>query len=1477
MAEEKKIFAGGGMDMDTEERFIKGNDYRYALNCRITSSDEENEGTVENIRGNNVLNSGLTTSDGTPLSSEDFKVIGHYEDKKLNILYYFIAEHADGGIISLTPRHCIVSNYGYSASLGGIPAGFRILHEDPLLNFHKDKLITGVNMIHSEEFAKGGMLYWTDDRNPPRKLNVLRAYWWAVNPGNITDPALSYLEPPVLDAIPKAPTEPPAITIGTWSSKKANYIKESLWQFKYRYVYRDFQKSSWSPISESVTTRHIESGAFYDSNNLLTGLLEEDNAIQVRLINGRLDVISMDIAVRRNGTGEDFYLVGSVKKDNSIQENITLTTFGNPANIGVVFPIKTMIPDNLPNWTHVYFIFTGEEPRMPIDIKESNKLYDDVPLLAKSQEIVDGNRLVYGNIVNGYDPVFTDTELSVVYKETDDIQQVTTPITYGVRVTTDTDTWASSTASRTVAKFELNIYVPSFFGRVPGEQLYLQMDGVTFSTHLFRGPSTFCDKEEGVVVGKVGFNMAPYVYSPASSLSDLLDHCRQEGQIDFTQIFNPPETGPNADLDMGAGHTTSSNNIVNQPISFNGSYPGIANSGSTAIMNALWQSSGTNTIRIRFHISHSDPMNPSCTHDSELQAAFGMDGYHLQAGAFPNTGPSALLDTGMSWMPIDGEGRDGDGDIFTNPDWRTKATYLECGACSGSPLADLNLLNYEIDNNMALVALPLQEIGNHRAFKSGTRHNFGLVYYDSANRSGTVNKAGSVYVPSRNEREEIIADYTAHIHFKINHLPPDWATHYQWVHSAKRIEKFVHITSEYIFHDPSVNARYNTVLPASQIDVDGSGVAEGGFQAIINASTGLVNGAVIMNMEELIKHSGRSSENTFLWDWKKGDRVKIIDKTIANGGPFPNFSGLDFAIVGVLEDVNSEYPGTQAQANGVPSTGAAQLYYVLEQSSSSIFQTFGHAIDARIELYRPSSDTEDIYHEFNHANKLGWDSSGTTRIHRANTWACNFNEGQLTTMGYTNPYVDDLGVNTPAVFSYNQYDPANPDPNLPAEGTFLNGDVYVRQRIMSNAFGGGGVLYAEDYSASDFFKSDGWDLGRPNAFLPDFKQTRREATIFFSEPFIPNTAINGLGTFYPDVSFQEYDKSYNSIQKLFSINDSLIILQEDKVSKAMVSRSVLFDATAKQNVAISQNVLSSSLPYVGDFGISRNPESFANFGFRSYFVDIKRRVVLRLSQDGLTPISEHKMKNFFTDYFQEVIDENRHIGSSFKAYGAYDNKFDEYVVSIADISWSTLDMQGNTIKHGIPGFTIGFNEPSKKWNSFYSYNNNIATYNAELHSFRKGIVYQHNAAKDSNDVSIYNNFYGVDHPSVLEFPVNSMPDVTKVFHTISEHANNIWEVDAFYTRNGQMTDISRIEFTGGNTYTWEEGHGTKENIHNATIRCDVLTPGIVNPKIEGDRMRDTSVMCRLALPIPQAQEQNVLFAIRFGFIASSSPSLIGNQ
>ena len=64
-----------------------------------------------------------------------------------------------------------------------------------------------------------------------------------------------------------------------------------------------------------------------------------------------------------------------------------------------------------------------------------------------------------------------------------------------------------------------------------------------------------------------------------------------------------------------------------------------------------------------------------------------------------------------------------------------------------------------------------------------------------------------------------------------------------------------------------------------------------------------------------------------------------------------------------------------------------------------------------------------------------------------------------------------------------------------------------------------------------------------------------------------------------------------------------------------------------------------------------------------------------------------------------------------------------------------------------------------------------------------------------------------------------------------------------------------------------------ENIHHSFIKGDLNSPG---GKIEGDRIRDTSIMTSLTLPVGPAQEENTLFSVKFGITPSGSPDLLGN-
>ncbi len=140
---QKKAFVGTGLDLDSEDRFIKG--YRYALNCHIGTSDGDNIGAVENVKGNQLL--------AFPLPPDTNKCIGSYEDRVGNRVIYFVYNSSGNHLILqyLEKENKIVE-----------------LMRSPLLNFKVDQLITGVAL-------EDNLLYWTDGFNPQRKLNTEKA------------------------------------------------------------------------------------------------------------------------------------------------------------------------------------------------------------------------------------------------------------------------------------------------------------------------------------------------------------------------------------------------------------------------------------------------------------------------------------------------------------------------------------------------------------------------------------------------------------------------------------------------------------------------------------------------------------------------------------------------------------------------------------------------------------------------------------------------------------------------------------------------------------------------------------------------------------------------------------------------------------------------------------------------------------------------------------------------------------------------------------------------------------------------------------------------------------------------------------------------------------------------------------------------------------------------------------------------------
>jgi hypothetical protein len=94
-------------------------------------------------------------------------------------------------------------------------------------------------------------------------------------------------------------------------------------------------------------------------------------------------------------------------------------------------------------------------------------------------------------------------------------------------------------------------------------------------------------------------------------------------------------------------------------------------------------------------------------------------------------------------------------------------------------------------------------------------------------------------------------------------------------------------------------------------------------------------------------------------------------------------------------------------------------------------------------------------------------------------------------------------------------------------------------------------------------------------------------------------------------------------------------------------------------VTVSTSVVGTPNYYAGEFGVGNNPESVAVEGGRVYFADIRNGKVIRISQDGIIPISEAKMDAYFKDNFRDIVQ----FPSVKRVVGGVDDEAGEYILS----------------------------------------------------------------------------------------------------------------------------------------------------------------------------------------------------------------------
>ena len=746
---------------------------------------------------------------------------------------------------------------------------------------------------------------------------------------------------------------------------------------------------------------------------------------------------------------------------------------------------------------------------------------------------------------------------------------------------------------------------------------------------------------------------------------------------------------------------------------------------------------------------------------------------------------------------------------------------------SGSTWSDITGLN------MPWSTL-LTNTDNASAFKSGAWHRFGLVYYDEKGRSSTVmlnqedtrdalyDRNSSCYVGFPTERynqqgnNNAVFDSAtpannnpsgltttalenneklgpADIYWKIFHRPPLWAEHYQWVYARNTsIGKFLQFRISLAW----VNKGAKQGTEAYEADADTK------IYLALDTMDGMD-----------WSYSQRNRSMIGEWSFADGDRIRLIadkdgnvmskhyDLKVSDVGHYPDRFELGG---GNMEETQVVTESPVGGLPGLPETAKKGKFVIIDDpqisgmtigDADSVFGVITDWHKVTVELYRPKKNTNDelsLYYEI--SEKFPINNSGNANCTHMGPLGSQVNGDFATYLG------EEKTLNQPAM------------------GVFRRGDVWYKPREAEYVALGGLVqmppFWCESYFLNDFMSTNHNNIGRPHVSSPYAKEQRRKATLTYSDVYQPDTQYNGFHSFnFSQRPYMDYDLSLGSIQKLVARDTNLVMMQENKISKVMVNKDIITNPGGDQGLTLSKNVLPDNAdPVAGEYGVCLNPESVAVHTSTIYFTDIKRGAVLRIGGDGITPISDYKMTDFFRDKmdeYQQILESDypsRLGGGGLFIIGGYDPRHGEYVVTFPPIinvtdsvspslatstpffnlngiafnsaatNWEALDSNGFTITSmvsddapiillegsgqplDVAPVTLAFNERANRWTSFYTYYPEYyGTLNRTFISFKGGRLYRHDA-----DSVNHNMFYDNPFPAESSVAISFNEDVSTV-------------------------------------------------------------------------------------------------------------------
>lgn len=1232
-----KTFIAGKMNKDIDERLVPEGEYLDALNVTIDTTRGSTIGSVQNSPGNDVVSdiNKLTGIDATKSTT-----IGSISYEPSNLIYWFVTCDEYDAIFEYNQITNITEKV--------------ILSTTGQLGFNRNYAITGVDYIPGLA-GDGPFLYWTDNLNPPRRINISRTKSYSDDDARIDLDINVILAPPLYSPKIKLYFEE--------SIDVSNNIEDKFIYFSYRYKYHDNQYSALSPFS--AVSFHANSFSYDYLTGDNKGMLNKFNKVDVTF-----------------DTGNQFVEEIQVLYFDTYKLNVYIIDNYNKDELTILDDFKYSIT------------FSANKIYTPIESSEVTKLFDNVPLLARTQDIV-GNRLIYGNytqfrniiddnlqkIVPDYtlslesDVISTqpkktfrsdrDYEVGILY--TDEYGRMTSVLT-----SKRNDLYIPPTNSDTANSIRLELANKPPFWATNYRFAIKQSQGEYYNIFptLFVADGFFryflineADRDKitigGYVVFKTSDGEATYSnkqfkvleleYKATSTLfitEGLYFKIKADPGDNFIGIASPIDY-----LDVGSGRGPKT-------------LLGSGDETTNAVTERIFQVDG--------------PVYYSVSGDNTVQ----------------NQGPSISVLSGSS---------DDDVRITIEIVSTTEFRWTKVVDATAGWTTDFISSSYTLTTGSTTIDLFFESDGSNPFYLYIVGDQFVFNVRGTGDRQGTPNDTtGNYGLATGNFITMDPDDYGGHS--ILNYNGP--------IYAGALID--VNINFDCAPTDPSFPRRVsNNSFPASTKYYEN--IEEWFYRS------GAFN--IFLQYDQSLSPITNSSAVTFRNGWNLGGSgLSPATNTMEQDpSPFSVFNGMCMLIRGFGQpyttsrnEINATLTVQQNPTNPlltaetVPLNVDIDIFY--EMRKTYAIKDGYHTTSWRYADYTLASGT------FAGKTVLGPADPNNPIASDILHW---FNVGEVIYVETSNPSYGPYPKTTPFTILAITEHSITIDLNFPGAGPVTPGNVFYQSweqdqsstddlilelnNVTSdnsdfNAFAfGNGVESNRIYD--NFLRPTMKYSPRASSVIEDYEEQNKYASLCYSGIYKGDTSTNRLNSFnLSQANFKNLDITYGPIEKIFARDTDLLVLHQDKITKVLYGKNLLFDAVGGSQVASVPEVLGNQIAHPSEYGISNNPESFAKHANILFFSDARRGAVLQMIGDEVIEISDSGMKN----YFRDVMKDNPNT----QKLGCFDPFNNTYVIAFnnqnvvpCSLQITPTSLTTDSIPKGLLLFSIVANGP---WSISYS-------------------------------------------------------------------------------------------------------------------------------------------------------------------------------